>query len=312
MQLVKVRYIFGNENTLRESSREYTYFSEESLALGDIVIVPVKDSTGKAKVTAIDVPEAEIEHFRAAVKTIPAGSMVPMETVTKAKAVVQPEDVPSVETQTVAIRINPRNDILFAAYKDQAMSILDAARAGVINNDADLNAETNDLVIIRGLKKGIEEARLVYAKPLTEYTKTINDTFKELSNPVDEADVLISKRMIAYSAVQTELRRKAEEINREKETLARKEAEFNGTGEVTINTTPVIVPAAPAAHIRAEMGTAGTIKTRKARVIDFSKLPDTYKLPNERLLTTAASTGVQEIPGVEFYVEDSIRITGRR
>jgi hypothetical protein len=46
-------------------------------------------------VTAIDVPEAEIEHFRAAVKTIPGGSVsltvVPMESVTEAKAEIQPE-----------------------------------------------------------------------------------------------------------------------------------------------------------------------------------------------------------------------------
>ena len=45
--------------------------------IGDVVLVPVRDRVQKAVVTAIDVPEAEIESFRDQVKTIPSGSFVP-------------------------------------------------------------------------------------------------------------------------------------------------------------------------------------------------------------------------------------------
>jgi hypothetical protein len=66
MNIVKVKY--GGEG------REYSYFSEDPLALGDVVQVPVRDRMTKATVTAVDVPESEIEAFKDKVKTIPAGS----------------------------------------------------------------------------------------------------------------------------------------------------------------------------------------------------------------------------------------------
>jgi len=73
--IVKVQYY--SETTGELSLREYTYYSADKLNVGDIVIVPVRDTTGKAKVSAIDVPEAEIAAFKDKVKTIPAGSIRP-------------------------------------------------------------------------------------------------------------------------------------------------------------------------------------------------------------------------------------------
>uniref|UniRef100_A0A6M3KLS2 Uncharacterized protein n=1 Tax=viral metagenome TaxID=1070528 RepID=A0A6M3KLS2_9ZZZZ len=71
--IVKVQYY--SETTGELSPREYTYYSADPLKVGDIVIVPVRDTTGKAKVSAIDVPEAEISAFKDKVKMIPAGSI---------------------------------------------------------------------------------------------------------------------------------------------------------------------------------------------------------------------------------------------
>jgi hypothetical protein len=74
MNIVKVRYY--SETTGAASGREYCYFTEEPLAVGDLVKVPVKDRIGKAVVTAVDVPEAEIAAFRDMVKVIVAGSVI--------------------------------------------------------------------------------------------------------------------------------------------------------------------------------------------------------------------------------------------
>jgi len=73
-QIVKVQYY--SETTEELSPREYTYYSADPLKVGDIVIVPVRDTTGKAKVSAIDVTESEIAAFRDKVKTIPAGAAI--------------------------------------------------------------------------------------------------------------------------------------------------------------------------------------------------------------------------------------------
>ena len=72
--IVKVQYY--SETTGFESIREDTYYSVETLKVGDIVMVPVRDTTGKAKVSAIDVPESEIADYKDKVKTIPAGSII--------------------------------------------------------------------------------------------------------------------------------------------------------------------------------------------------------------------------------------------
>jgi len=78
--IVKVKYY--SEITGELSAREYTYYSADRLSVGDIVIVPVRDTTGKAKVSAVDV-SAEIASFKDKVKTIPTGSIVRADTITK-------------------------------------------------------------------------------------------------------------------------------------------------------------------------------------------------------------------------------------
>ncbi len=73
-QLVKVRYYSEQSGEL--SSREYTYYTAEPLKVGDVVMVTVRDTAGKAQVSAIDVPEEEVAAFKDKVKTIPAGANV--------------------------------------------------------------------------------------------------------------------------------------------------------------------------------------------------------------------------------------------
>lgn len=70
--LVKVQY--GKDEGF--SSREYTYYTEEPLKVGDVVTVPIRDTTSIARVSHIDVPELEIASFKDKVKIIPAGSIV--------------------------------------------------------------------------------------------------------------------------------------------------------------------------------------------------------------------------------------------
>jgi len=74
LQIVKVQYHDG----VSFFGREDTYFSVDELKVGNIVTVPVGADgvTKKAQVLAINVPEKEIEAFRATIKTIPEKSVV--------------------------------------------------------------------------------------------------------------------------------------------------------------------------------------------------------------------------------------------
>lgn len=97
MDIVKVRYY--SESSGETISRDYTYFSEVSLQVGDMVIVPVNNTEKKARVTAINVPEKEIASFRDKVKTIPAGSVInEIEPAPELKKVQQPVKLDSIDS----------------------------------------------------------------------------------------------------------------------------------------------------------------------------------------------------------------------
>jgi len=53
------------------------------------------------------------------------------------------------------------------------------------------------------------------------------------------------------------------------------------------------------------------MKIRKYRVINFAELPDQYKIENSALLNKVVKAGIHEIPGVEIYLEDTLRTTSR-
>ena len=72
MEIVKVKYLKDGQ----PSGREYSYFTEDILQVGDIVTAPTFTGDKKAQVSAVNIPESEIESFRAAVRTIPAGSRI--------------------------------------------------------------------------------------------------------------------------------------------------------------------------------------------------------------------------------------------
>jgi hypothetical protein len=215
-----------------------------------------------------------------------------------------------ITASTAVIAINPQSDVQFVEYRRQAQEILTHAKAEVVTNDAEQNAATNDLGIISSLKKGIEEKRQEYVRPINEHAKTINSAFKLLTDPIDEADRILRDIINKYRIEVFHRRQEAEEINRQKEELARREAALN-QGVITIDTTPVAVPEAPAAHVRAEAATLGTAKTWKFEVEDFAKLPDEYKIADQFKIGKVVRAGVN-IPGVRSWQEDSIRISAAR
>ena len=112
MNIVKVRYY--SETTGAASGREYCYFAEEPLAVGDLVKVPVKDRIGKAVVTAVDVPESEIVTFRDAVKVIVAGSLIKPQGAVVGRLV--PDEKASAEAGTLVADLVPNQEELFQAF----------------------------------------------------------------------------------------------------------------------------------------------------------------------------------------------------
>ncbi len=203
----------------------------------------------------------------------------------------------------------PKTDQEFVTLGTQAISLSTFALTRVINSADDLGAATNDINIIKQLQKQAEEKLASYIKPFKEYIDEVKAAFKLILDPLEVAYNTNRAKSKAFLQEQERKQREAEEINRQKEELARREAAFKD-GEVTINTEPVAVPPA-IKRVRAETGSMSTMKIRKYRVVDFAKLPDQYKIENSALLNKVTKAGIHDILGVEFYFETTLRVDTR-
>lgn len=319
MQLVKVQYY--SETTGDLSARSYTYFSEDELKVGDVVIVPVKDTTGRAKVSAVDMPEAEIQAFRDKVRVIPAGSGEPEKKVDAgpyssqefpdpaAGAAQSPADIETV-TAVATIKVKPQDDPRIVALADEATKLRDFAIARTINTDADCKPATDDLSIIARVKKALTEARAEYVKPIRGYLEDVNAAFTKILAPLDEADKVTRSKILSYRDAQAKRAAQAEQLNREAADLARRQAEFSGTGEFTVDTKPVEAPA-PVKRVSTELGTAGVVRNLTWELVEFSAVPDQYKVLDAGKITKLVKAG-GSITGIKVIEGETLRVTTRK
>jgi len=154
MDIVKVRYY--SETTGAASGREYSYYTEEPLAVGDLVKVPLKDHVGKAVVTAVGVPEIEIAPFKAAVKVIVAGSIIKHLGDGMARAIA--EELPSLEEKGAVVaqlKLSPQEEVnkLSADLADNheilTAAVVPAEKVAELKKDWDNLKGHSDPVIIR-------------------------------------------------------------------------------------------------------------------------------------------------------------------
>jgi len=91
--IVKVQY--WSDAKGEAAGREYSFFTVDPLDVGEFVQVPTAYGATKARVSAVNIPDAEIAAFRDRVKTIPSGSIRPDPSV--------PTNQESVEIETTEV-----------------------------------------------------------------------------------------------------------------------------------------------------------------------------------------------------------------
>ncbi len=214
---------------------------------------------------------------------------------------------------TAVIKVGPEHDPAVLALAEEAKKIRDFAMARVIAARADLKPATEDLSLIAKLRKALGEKKADYLKPIKAHIDAMNVAFTSIMAPLDEADKITRSKVNEYQAAVKKRQLEAEEINRQKQELAQKEAAFNGTGEITADTTPVEAPA-PVKHVYTDVGSIGTTTIWKFEVVDFALLPDQYKMADEVKIgkVVRATKGTVAIPGVKMWPESSIRVTTTR
>ena len=114
---------------------------------------------------------------------------------------------------TVSIATRPDLDEKVQLLLGHVAGLLVAAKARQVQTDDDVVSATNDLSIMAGFDKTIEEKRKEYTCPLNEHLKAINNAFRLLTEPLAEADKLTRGKILAYRQEIEDRRREAEKIN---------------------------------------------------------------------------------------------------
>ena len=215
------------------------------------------------------------------------------------------------QANTTIVKVNPEADPQIMAFYTEALGLQKYAEALVIKEAKDLAFVSDDLNIIRRLKKAMEERRKDYLSPFQDHIKDTNEAYKKLMTPVEIADKVTTSKMLAFKAEQSRIRREQEEINRLRMEAAQKDAALHN-GEISEPVNLVEVIPEVAKRTQTEVGSTGMRDNWKWRVVDIKLVPAEYLLINAGVLTPVvkASKGRVAIAGIEQYNEP-ILATGR-
>lgn len=209
--------------------------------------------------------------------------------------------------ETIAlIRVRPQDDPRVQALAREAEGLRDYALALIIKEESALKEVTETLTIIATGKKALNEAKVTYVKPIRAHLDEVNDAFATIIGPLEEADKLVRAKILEYRQAVARRQAEEEEINRLRLEAAQKEMALKGELSEPVGLLE-ITPDAPA-RVRTGIGMAHVVKVRKWRVVDFAMLPDQYKMENAGLLTKVVKAGIQDIPGVEIYEEETLAV----
>jgi len=325
MDIVKVKYY--SETNKSYSEREYSYLSENGLSVGDIVTVPVRDTTARAMVTAVNVPESEVAAFKDKLKVIPTSAPLFEEPVMSYEEYLEAleEDMEegmespidastydpiSPDNSVAVIRINPRDNPAIVNLQTEIVNLSNYAAFRTIRCDADLTPATDDLALIAKLKKAIKERQDEYVKPIKAHLDEVQSVFKDLLGCLEDIDKTNRDKIAAYRAGQRRRAEEAEALNRQADELARKQAEFSGTGEYTVDTTPIEAPV-PVRKVSTGMGTVSTQRVWKWELVDMAQVPEEYKIIDAGKITKVVKAGLRNIPGIRIYDEETLRVSAR-
>ncbi len=195
------------------------------------------------------------------------------------------------------------DDLMVKQFYADSQALLQMVRDMEVKTVDDFHLAQNRMGGIYSLKKELETQRTSRTKPLQSQLKQINDSFKILTEPIQEADTICQGKVMAYKREQDRLRAEAEAINRMKVEAAEREAKLH---EKPVEDVQLVAPIAVAPdRVLTDSGAdINTRKIKKWRVIDQAKVPEEYKIIDNGRVTKAVKGGIGEIPGIEIYIDE--------
>jgi len=194
----------------------------------------------------------------------------------------------------------------------ESSDILSDAKTLVIQDDDKFHFVNDLLKTIKGIRNKIDE----YFDPAIKKTHAAwkeNIAMKrKQSEPVEQAEMIIKKKIAEYHTEQDQKRlveeKRRQEVLRKQE-AERKLSEAIETGDETILDEPIIVPEVKLEDTTKHEGISYQLNW-KFRVINKKIVPEEHKILDEKKIgqIVRAQKAKTNIPGIEVYSEKSTRV----
>lgn len=144
--------------------------------------------------------------------------------------------------------------------------------------------------------KAVEAERKEITKPLLESKRNLDKFFKKITNPLEDINKHLRKELVKYEK-EKEAARQLAQAEARKAALLGAPAE-----EIKDLITESVKPSVKVSGVSVR-------NVWKARVLDFSQLPDEFKMVDEQALKRYAKENQdqKQVPGVQFYLDKAIR-----
>jgi len=209
---------------------------------------------------------------------------------------------------TAVVKLNPHADAAIREFYEKALKLRTFAASLVVDSADSAKLATDTLSTIAQVKKGLKEKREEFVKPLNGHVKAVNDAFKALSEPIEEADRTVREKVAAHLKAEQARREEEQRINRLRQEAAEAEARLTGAPAEPVQ---LIHSPGPERTVT-ESGAMGGRKIWKWELEDLSKVPDEYKILNEALIGKVVRAGMRNIPGIRIYQETIVTVETKK
>ena len=176
--------------------------------------------------------------------------------------------------------------------KRSCSGVIVTATALKVQNPTSENDAYTILKQIAAKKKEVEKRRTEITKPLNTSLKATNALFKEVTDPLIEADGILRDKILAFQSIQREKADKERE-RREKIQDAH-EAAGHEIHEL--------------AEVEPDVGISTMTKRWTYEVTDVTKIPRNYLVPHPVAIRAAITQGERDIPGLSIFQVGGLRV----
>jgi hypothetical protein len=203
-----------------------------------------------------------------------------------------------------------------AIYKlaGDAKDLTSELQAAVVADAGSAAHVTELLTLAASAQKRVEEARRSITDPLKRQAKDIEDAVRPLVSALDMLILTGKTKVLAWQRAETERVRAQREAQERAEAEARQKAIEQAVAEQRPVAMPEPLPPVQEAPrgVRTDYGTASVRKTWEFEIVDASKLPPAFLMPNEQAIRAAVRAGSREIPGVRIFQSDGLAVRAAR